>query len=94
MNIESLYSHFLQSTCVSTDTRKIGQGNIFFALKGPNFNANDFAPKALEAGASLVVVDEQRVIPDGDPRYFLVDDVLCKNWPTTTGISSIFRSSD
>ncbi|WP_113923430.1 UDP-N-acetylmuramoyl-tripeptide--D-alanyl-D-alanine ligase [Cognataquiflexum aquatile] len=76
MSIESLYTHFLQSTGVSTDTRKIGQGNIFFALKGPNFNANDFAPKALESGASLVVVDEQRVIPDGDPRYFLVDDVL------------------
>ena len=76
MNIESLYTHFLQSTGVSTDTRKIGQGNIFFALKGPNFNANDFAPKALEAGASLVVVDEQRVIPEGDPRYFLVEDAL------------------
>jgi len=76
MNIESLYTHFIQSTGVSTDTRKIGQGNIFFALKGPNFNANDFAPKALEAGASLVVVDEERVIPEGDPRYFLVEDAL------------------
>lgn len=76
MNIESLYTHFIQSTGISTDTRKIGQGNIFFALKGPNFNANDFAPKALEAGASLVVVDEERVIPEGDPRYFLVEDAL------------------
>ena len=76
MSIESLYTHFLQSTGVNTDTRKIGKGNVFFALKGPNFNANDFAPKALEAGASLVVVDEDRVIPEGDPRYFLVDDAL------------------
>jgi UDP-N-acetylmuramoyl-tripeptide--D-alanyl-D-alanine ligase len=76
MNIEQLYKHFLQSSGVSTDTRKINQGNIFFALKGPNFNANDFAAKALEMGASLVVVDEARIIPKDDPRYFLVDDVL------------------
>ena len=76
MNIESLYTHFIQSTGVSTDTRKIDKGNIFFALKGPNFNANDFAPKALEVGASLVVVDEARVIPEGDQRYFLAEDAL------------------
>jgi UDP-N-acetylmuramoyl-tripeptide--D-alanyl-D-alanine ligase len=76
MNIEQLYKHFQQSSGFSTDTRKINQGNIFFALKGPNFNANDFAAKALEMGASLVVVDEARIIPKDDPRYFLVDDVL------------------
>lgn len=76
MNIPSLHHHFLQSTGVSTDTRKIKPGNIFFALKGPNFNANDFASKALEMGADLVVVDEERVIPIGDTRYFLVEDAL------------------
>lgn len=76
MRTEQLYSHFLQSTGVSTDTRKIDKGNIFFALKGPNFNANDFASKALEMGASLVVVDEERVLIPGDERFFLVDDVL------------------
>ncbi|MFD2035677.1 UDP-N-acetylmuramoyl-tripeptide--D-alanyl-D-alanine ligase [Belliella marina] len=76
MNTELLYNHFLQSTGVSTDTRKIGQGNIFFALKGPNFNANSFAAKALEIGAALVVVDEEEVIPENDDRYFLVADVL------------------
>jgi UDP-N-acetylmuramoyl-tripeptide--D-alanyl-D-alanine ligase len=76
MDIEKLYNHFLQSSGVSTDTRKINRGNIFFALKGPNFNANDFAAKALEIGAKLVVVDEQRVIPSGDSRYFLVDNAL------------------
>ncbi|WP_373497339.1 UDP-N-acetylmuramoyl-tripeptide--D-alanyl-D-alanine ligase, partial [Aquiflexum sp.] len=76
MNIPQLYKHYLQATGVSTDTRKIDQGNIFFALKGPNFNANDFASRALEIGASLVVVDEERVIPEHDNRYFLVEDVL------------------
>ncbi|PSL05829.1 UDP-N-acetylmuramoyl-tripeptide--D-alanyl-D-alanine ligase [Cecembia rubra] len=76
MKTEALYKQYLQSTGVSTDTRKIEKGNIFFALKGPNFNANDFAAQALETGASLVVVDEDRVIPSGDSRYFLVDDVL------------------
>lgn len=76
MKIEDLYQTFLQSTGVSTDTRKIGKGNIFFALKGPNFNANDFAAQALESGADWVVVDEARVIPSGDARYFLTSDVL------------------
>jgi UDP-N-acetylmuramoyl-tripeptide--D-alanyl-D-alanine ligase len=76
MNIPTLYQHFLQSTGVSTDTRKIDKGNIFFALKGPNFNANDFASKALEMGAALVVVDEERVTSPGDSRYFLVEDAL------------------
>ncbi|EMS34910.1 UDP-N-acetylmuramoylalanyl-D-glutamyl-2,6-diaminopimelate--D-alanyl-D-alanine ligase [Mariniradius saccharolyticus AK6] len=76
MNIPNLYQYFLQSTGVSTDTRKINPGNIFFALKGPNFNANDFASKALEIGAALVVVDEERVVPPGDERYFLVADAL------------------
>lgn len=76
MNIPQLYDHYLQSTGVSTDTRKIDNGNIFFALKGPNFNANDFATKALEIGAALVVVDEKRVVPENDNRYLLVDDVL------------------
>jgi UDP-N-acetylmuramoyl-tripeptide--D-alanyl-D-alanine ligase len=76
MNSELLYQHFLKSSGVSTDTRKIDQGNIFFALKGPNFNANSFAAQALETGAALVVVDEAEVIPNNDPRYFLVDDVL------------------
>ncbi|MFN3800805.1 UDP-N-acetylmuramoyl-tripeptide--D-alanyl-D-alanine ligase [Belliella pelovolcani] len=75
-NTQSLYTHFLQSTGVSTDTRKIDQGNIFFALKGPNFNANSFAAQALEMGASLVVVDDPAVVIAGDLRYFLCEDVL------------------
>ncbi|MCH7409940.1 UDP-N-acetylmuramoyl-tripeptide--D-alanyl-D-alanine ligase [Belliella sp. DSM 111904] len=75
-SIATLYQHFLRSTGVSTDTRKIGNGNIFFALKGPNFNANEFAPSALEIGASFVVVDEAAHVPAGNDKYLLVEDAL------------------
>jgi len=76
MNIPALYTLFLESTGVSTDTRKIDKGNIFFALKGPNFNANGFAAKALELGASLVVIDEEAFLVENDPRYFLAGNAL------------------
>jgi UDP-N-acetylmuramoyl-tripeptide--D-alanyl-D-alanine ligase len=76
MDIPFLYKAFLNSTGVSTDTRKIGEGNIFFALKGPNFDANAFAPQALEQGAILSVVDDPGVIVSNDERYLLVEDVL------------------
>ncbi len=59
---------------VTTDTRKINQGDIFFALKGGNFNGNTFAAKALEMGASMVVIDEPQ--SPHDERMLLVDDVL------------------
>lgn len=56
--IYQLYQHFLQHPSVQTDTRKLQHGDIFFALKGPNFNGNLFALKALEQGAAIAVVDE------------------------------------
>ena len=72
--IESLYKHFLKSTGVSTDTRTVQDGQIFFALNGPNFNANKFAEQAISKGASIAVVDdEDYVLGDG---YFLVPDGL------------------
>ncbi|MFL0251601.1 UDP-N-acetylmuramoyl-tripeptide--D-alanyl-D-alanine ligase [Clostridium neuense] len=43
---------------ISTDTRKIEEGSIFIALKGENFNGNEFACKAVEKGAALCIVDE------------------------------------
>ncbi len=51
MRIESIYELFIQSMGVSTDTRKIEIGSIFFALKGDNFNGNSFANQAIEQGA-------------------------------------------
>lgn len=76
MNISFLYTLYKDSSGVSTDTRKIEKGNLFFALKGPNFDANSFAPKALEMGASTVVVDDPAVFEEGNARYFLVEDGL------------------
>ncbi len=58
MQIEELYKLYLASTGITTDTRKIAKGNIFFALKGDKFNANTFAETALNKGAAYVVVDE------------------------------------
>ncbi|WP_297337265.1 UDP-N-acetylmuramoyl-tripeptide--D-alanyl-D-alanine ligase [Algoriphagus sp.] len=76
MNIAILYQLFLKSTGVSTDTRKIEKGNLFFALKGPNFNANEFAAKALDMGASAVVVDEAAYFEEDDERYFIGESAL------------------
>lgn len=72
--IEQLYQVYRNFPRVQTDTRKLAAGEIFFALKGPNFNGNEFAAKALEIGAAAVVVDE-------DPGFsghnvFLVPDSL------------------
>ncbi|MDN3205060.1 UDP-N-acetylmuramoyl-tripeptide--D-alanyl-D-alanine ligase [Algoriphagus sediminis] len=76
MNVSILYQLYLKSTGVSTDTRKIKRGNLFFALKGPNFNANEFAEKALEMGASTVVIDDPKYFVEDDDRYFLAEDAL------------------
>lgn len=74
INISTLYNHFLQSMSVCTDTRKIKNGDIFFALKGDNFNGNKFALQALKQGAAIAVIDED--VNSNDERLFKVDDVL------------------
>ncbi|HVX48912.1 MAG TPA: Mur ligase domain-containing protein, partial [Chitinophagaceae bacterium] len=74
MTISELYSIFLQQPGVQTDTRKLQPGDIFFALKGPSFNGNQFAQHALKEGAAYAVVDED--INDTDERLIRVDNVL------------------
>lgn len=74
MDIEKLYRKYRESGKVSTDTRQILPGSVFFALKGDKFNANEFAAEALAKGASAVVVDEAKYAIDD--RYFLVDNSL------------------
>ena len=74
VSIESLYQLFLKSPNVSTDTRKIEAGSIFFALKGPSFNANAFAEEALAKGASYAVIDEPAY--DKSEKTLLVKDTL------------------
>ncbi len=70
-----LLNLFLKCGKVSTDTRQIEEGSIFFALKGANFNGNAFAETAINQGAAYVVVDEL-AYTKSDKRYILVDDVL------------------
>jgi len=74
MAIEQLYDLFLQHPAISTDTRKIAAGSLFFALKGDKFDANTFAAKALEAGAAYAIIDNAayRV----SEKTILVADVL------------------
>jgi UDP-N-acetylmuramoyl-tripeptide--D-alanyl-D-alanine ligase len=74
MTIEQLYKLYEQYPSVQTDTRILKAGDIFFALKGPNFNANQFAEKALAAGAAYAVVDEAPATPND--RIIVVQDVL------------------
>lgn len=74
MTIDQLYKIYRQYPSVQTDTRKLKTGDIFFALKGPNFNGNQFAAAALEAGSAYVIVDEAPATPND--RIIVVDDVL------------------
>lgn len=74
METAALYDIYKQHPSVQTDTRKLKPGDIFFALKGPNFNGNAFAKDALDAGAAYVVIDEHTYATD--ERYLIVDDTL------------------
>ena len=67
MDIKELHQHFIESSGVCTDTRKITKDCLFFALSGTNFNGNLFAREALDKGAFKVIVDDRKYhIPDGD----------------------------
>jgi UDP-N-acetylmuramoyl-tripeptide--D-alanyl-D-alanine ligase len=72
--MSELYQLFQKYPIVVTDTRKIVSNSIFFALKGANFNGNQFAAQALEKGATYAVIDEKEYAIDD--RFVLVDDVL------------------
>lgn len=73
--IVKLYDIYLKSSGICTDSRKLEKGSLFIALKGPNFNGNKFAHKALEEGAIAVVVDEEEYNKEDD-NTILVDDAL------------------
>lgn len=74
MKTEELYKIYLQNPTIQTDTRKLQKGDLFFALKGPSFNGNAFASKALDAGASYAIIDEKQYALS--ENIILVDDVL------------------
>lgn len=72
--IDTLYSTYLKSRTVTTDSRAITPGCIFFAFKGETFDGNAFAPQALEQGAALCVISDERY--KVDERCIVVEDVL------------------
>ncbi|MBE6198433.1 MAG: UDP-N-acetylmuramoyl-tripeptide--D-alanyl-D-alanine ligase [Rikenellaceae bacterium] len=77
--MEKLYQHFINSTGVTTDSRKIEVGALFFALHGASFDGNDYAVQALEQGAAAAVIDREDVVennPEYAERLLLVDDTL------------------
>lgn len=69
-----LYQKFLECGSVTTDSRNCPEGSMFFALKGGNFNGNQYALNALENGCKYAVVDDATVAVDN--RFILVEDVL------------------
>ncbi len=74
--IKKLHKLYLENYLVDTDTRKIRKGSLFFALKGDNFNGNEFAHTAIENGAKYAIIDEAKhQIPN---KTILVKDVLTK----------------
>ena len=76
MSTEDLYKLFKQYPEITTDSRTCPEGSIFFALKGENFDGNLYAMQAIEKGCAIAVVDRADIIPEGDKRFVLVEDVL------------------
>ena len=74
MSIEKLYEIYLRHPWVQTDSRKLKPGELFFALKGENFNGNVFAKQAVENGAAYAIIDEAEYFVN--EKTILVDNVL------------------
>ena len=75
MEIATLYSFFLNASGISTDSRKLEEGALFFALSGPNFDGNQFAEQALKKGALGVVIDNPNLTIKGK-NVILVENTL------------------
>jgi UDP-N-acetylmuramoyl-tripeptide--D-alanyl-D-alanine ligase len=75
VTIAALYEIYLQFSSIQTDTRKIEKDQLFFALKGDNFNGNLFAEKAIESGAAYAIVDEN-IATVKNEKIIVVENVL------------------
>ena len=74
MQIQKLYALFQKHPKICTDTRKIVNGSIFFALKGKNFNGNIFSEKAIADGCAFAIINEKQFAIND--KFILVEDVL------------------
>ena len=92
MQIQKLYSLFLGSAGISTDTRTLKKKALFFALKGENFDGNLFAEKALDQGAIGIVVDDAKLKKLGS-NVVVVEDTLKEVEPpvSKTNVSPYLR---
>ena len=70
-----VFATSIEISGVSTDTRTIKEGELFIALKGENFNGNDYLAKAVELGACALVTDDERAVPEG-ANAIVVDDTV------------------
>ena len=73
--IETIYQHFTKAYKITTDSRKVEQDAVFFALKGENFDANDFALQVAKAGVASLIVADRKGLPRHE-RILIVDDTL------------------
>ena len=73
MDINKLYSHFQECENISTDSRFITKNSLFFALKGDNFDGNEYALEALNKGAKYAIIDNPSL---KNPRFIKVENVL------------------
>ena len=77
MQIIDIYNKYKECGAVTTDTRTLKGGEMFFALKGENFDGNEYALKALEAGARYAVINsDSQAAASGDSRLVIVEDTL------------------
>lgn len=83
-SIEDIYQLYLKNPLITTDSRNVQKGSIFFALKGDNFDGNKFALEAIKQGCAAAVVDDPNI---KNERCFYVENVL----KTLQGISNIHR---
>ena len=72
--LQSIYTSYLSSTGICTDTRAFKKGSLFIALKGANFNGNDFVEEALEKECIGVVSDRQEFA--NHKNVFVVNNTL------------------
>ena len=87
MKLKKIYEIFLNSSGVSIDTRTIEHDNIYFAIKGPNFNGNKFANDAIKKGAIYSVVDDEKLVEVNSKKIILVENCL----QTLTDLANFHR---
>lgn len=75
MNIKKIYKLFVNNNSISIDSRNIKINDIFFAIKGPNFDGNNFAIEAIKKGASHVICDNLEVSDKSDKIIYVEDSV-------------------